>query len=928
MAEQLASLAIEVKTNQLKTATRELDKLQKEGAKAERATDRLTSSTKLLGGAVAALGGSMAIRKYVEYADTMTLIDSKIKLATKSTQEFTKAQESLFNISQATRAEFSSTVDLYERITRSVRDYGIEQNTILDLTETINKSMIISGGTAESMNAAIMQLGQAFSADFQSVGQELASIREQTPRLYQALLEGTGLSSKAFKKAAEEGQLSSKIIINAIKSQANAVNDEFTKMNLTVGQSMTVLDNSLTKAVGTIDKATGISTALSNSLIGLAKFLDDTTSSSNRAEIAMRDYRVEMEKTSKRALNIELTKIQKKLAENSRLMNEEFKRTRSVHSGYYTTLANRATEYSNKIEIIKKQLKDLSKPIEIIDGGKKSSLLSAFTITDSDKEQMIRNGREALNSLMKQQEANQDAIFDKAWNNAKDLASLERQLDAMIAKENKKHAVDMGEIVQANMASAITNGIQAGFEDGDIQGVVSGFASGVGSAISQAYIAEMIKAGSITSAGILGVGVGVGVMALGSLLGKSSSEPSSADLLQMQIQAIDNQTNAIVNALEEQTKILTNFGDNLEALRAGTFETSKATFRGDYDKLIAARISQLNPATNAWMIKELEKQKTDAKGDNIDYSYISYLADGNFFGLNKYADDFRTSTKEYINSLLDVRNTYNDLSGSLKDVYDSLNDNYYANKRLEEAQKEVNALIGNKTFDTYLKDVITDLDRFDSSIESLKADLTGDNIDKQLKALTELEAVTGKSFEKNSSKALDYLESIELVGDSMVKAREEEARATEKAIELSDLYNQTVLSYVESIRSLADKYRQITLDTDFAYANSSALLDNSIKEFTSKIVNQEDASLELENISKYSQSALDYAKATARTESDYMFNVGIMANKLSNLADITEEMTLTNVVDELVLLREQIDALIDSTNQVADNTQTSRIIGA
>jgi len=235
----------------------------------------MNNSIKILTAGLIGLGAVDLVGNLIKQADAMTLINTRLKLATKSTKELTKAQKELFDISQEARVGFSSTVDLFERITRSTRDYATSQKEVIDLTKTINKAMVISGGTAQSMNAAIIQLGQAFSADFQAVGQELASIREQAPRLYQALLEGTNLSSKAFKKHAEDGKLSTQIIIDALKSQSEAVATEFEKVNLTVDQAQTKIKNSSLKIIGSFDDITGASSFIAESISDISKSIDD-----------------------------------------------------------------------------------------------------------------------------------------------------------------------------------------------------------------------------------------------------------------------------------------------------------------------------------------------------------------------------------------------------------------------------------------------------------------------------------------------------------------------------------------------------------------------------------------------------------------------------------------------------------------------------
>lgn len=268
-------------------------KVSEEAKKAESSTKDLKKSTDNLGSSFTSLSNTMKTAGFaflayeainlgkasIAIADNMTIVDSRLKLVTKSIEEQTKTHKELFSIAQQTRLGFKETADLYSRIAISTKDYNISQEKLLSITGTINKAMIVSGGTAESMNYAIMQLGQAFSSNFKSVGQELGSIREQTPALYQAIVAGSGMTSEAFRKAAEDGELSTEIIIKALEKQANIVDRDFEKIGKTVGQSMTNMSNSIMGFVGYIDKSTGASSSLSESITSVSLGIDDFTKS-------------------------------------------------------------------------------------------------------------------------------------------------------------------------------------------------------------------------------------------------------------------------------------------------------------------------------------------------------------------------------------------------------------------------------------------------------------------------------------------------------------------------------------------------------------------------------------------------------------------------------------------------------------------------
>jgi tape measure domain-containing protein len=271
MASNLASLRIAIETGDLKRATSELDKLEKQGKKTEKATDSLTKQAVKLGAAYLSVTTAInAGKAFIELADEMTNVNSKLKLVTQSTAELAQTQQELFAISQQTRTSFTANVDLYQKMAMSTKELNLSQKDMLGLTSSINKAMIVSGTSTEGATTLITQLGQAFSSNFQAVAQELGTIRDQAPALYQQLLIGTGKTTAEFKKMAEQGQLTSQMIIDALQKQSSAIDSDFGKMTKTVGQSLMQVKNSTLEFVDTVNNVTdplsGVFTSLSEEI--------------------------------------------------------------------------------------------------------------------------------------------------------------------------------------------------------------------------------------------------------------------------------------------------------------------------------------------------------------------------------------------------------------------------------------------------------------------------------------------------------------------------------------------------------------------------------------------------------------------------------------------------------------------------------------
>lgn len=238
------------------------------------ASNREVASTGFaLGKAFRTIGAYLGIREIARYADEWTNIKSILSLVTAGEEERLRVQERLFNISQDTRQNMMATVDLYRRITTATENLGLSEQKRLQITEAINKAIIIGGGSAASNQAALVQLGQGLASG-QLRGQELNSILEQSPRLARMIAEGMGLQIGQLRTVAAEGGLTPDKVLNAILNQAPKVNQEFDKMDKTIGQAFVTLSNSVGKFLNRLNEMTGASKALAEVIVFLAKNID------------------------------------------------------------------------------------------------------------------------------------------------------------------------------------------------------------------------------------------------------------------------------------------------------------------------------------------------------------------------------------------------------------------------------------------------------------------------------------------------------------------------------------------------------------------------------------------------------------------------------------------------------------------------------
>ena len=262
----------------------ELKKITETAKQAEASTKSLTTSTGALSSAYSSLRSAIAgvaigvmVKEAIQMADTYKSMSGRLSLVTKNTQELTTAQSELFKISQNTRQSYEETTGLYTNLATSMQQMGKSQKDILATTETVNKAIAISGSTTQQASSAIMQLGQAFASGTLR-GDELNSIMENSKGLAQAIADGMGVPIGKLRELGSEGKITSEILAEALTKSADTINAKFEKMPVTVGQSMTQMENSLLIFIGKLDEATGASEDLSSSITGLSKDLDQGAS--------------------------------------------------------------------------------------------------------------------------------------------------------------------------------------------------------------------------------------------------------------------------------------------------------------------------------------------------------------------------------------------------------------------------------------------------------------------------------------------------------------------------------------------------------------------------------------------------------------------------------------------------------------------------
>ena len=241
-------------------------------ASASRVTSGLSQIKSSLSGIAGSLGpiaGAMAaafsVSAIKSAADDMMNLDGRLRTVTQAEQERYAIEDELYEMAQKDRQSLNSMGDLYYKVARGAQRFGVSQEDSLRVTDVVSKALTVGGASAQEASATILQLGQALSSGVLQ-GDELHSLDENASLLMNHIADHFGVTMGQLKQMGSQGQLTSEAVIEAILASGNAIDDEFGKMPMTIGQAETKIKSSWDYLILRIQQDTGIFSTIATSI--------------------------------------------------------------------------------------------------------------------------------------------------------------------------------------------------------------------------------------------------------------------------------------------------------------------------------------------------------------------------------------------------------------------------------------------------------------------------------------------------------------------------------------------------------------------------------------------------------------------------------------------------------------------------------------
>lgn len=220
------------------------------------------------------LAAAFSAHRVGQMATAYTELQNRLRLVTASTGQLAQATNAVFDISMRTAQSTDAAGTVFQRFAQNADRLGLSLGDVADLTDTVAKAVAISGASASSSQAALVQFGQALASGVLR-GEELNSVMEQTPALAMAIADGLGIGIGKLRALAEEGKITADEVVRALRNAAQGVNESFSTRVLTIPQAFQNFETALTRVIGTVDSASGVSSSLARALDGVAQSINN-----------------------------------------------------------------------------------------------------------------------------------------------------------------------------------------------------------------------------------------------------------------------------------------------------------------------------------------------------------------------------------------------------------------------------------------------------------------------------------------------------------------------------------------------------------------------------------------------------------------------------------------------------------------------------
>lgn len=191
---------------------------------------------------VAAVATLATVKATLNISDQLALTEARLNNVNDGLQTTAELQRMIFDSAQRARGNYQQMAQTVANLKAQTGDTFSSIRETVAFTELLNKQFKIAGTDATQISSVMYNLTQALATGVLR-GQDLNIVMSNAPQIAQRIARYMGVSVGELRKMAEQGQITSDVVKNAIMGSAEDIENQFQKIPATFSDSMQKLKN-------------------------------------------------------------------------------------------------------------------------------------------------------------------------------------------------------------------------------------------------------------------------------------------------------------------------------------------------------------------------------------------------------------------------------------------------------------------------------------------------------------------------------------------------------------------------------------------------------------------------------------------------------------------------------------------------------------
>lgn len=242
------------------------------GRSAVGAQQTISRAAGLIRSAFLAFGAGVGLRGLVDLTSAWSDLTSRVDLAAGSTERGAAVMDRLQVIARRTYSSLNQTAESWLQNTTALRELGYSTQQQIDLTETLNNAIVISGVRGDRARSVMEAWSKAMALG-ELRGENLNTVIQSGGRLAEALAKSMGVSTNELRRLGAEGKITTNDLFG-VTSQMEQLRQEADDMPVTVADGFQALSDAIWVFIGNADSASGAGEALGSALKDLAEAIN------------------------------------------------------------------------------------------------------------------------------------------------------------------------------------------------------------------------------------------------------------------------------------------------------------------------------------------------------------------------------------------------------------------------------------------------------------------------------------------------------------------------------------------------------------------------------------------------------------------------------------------------------------------------------